>query len=153
MVAATRTTDFAMNARTPTTIDHDFDPAANGEWPAFEPRSLREFVFVLAERMRHMATRGELRAVEQRLGGRIDVLDGRMGQLEGRMDRIAVRMAGVEMSVMDLSGRVSVLEERISHTATKTWVLGGVVATLLAMVGAFWWIVQQYLAPLLRAAG
>lgn len=134
-----------MNARTPTTIDQDFDPSVNAGWTAFAPQSLREFGCVLAERMRQMATRGELRAVEQRLCGRIDDLDGPMDRIEIRMDRLEVRMAAVETSV-------SVLEERVSHTATKTWVLGGVVATLLAMVGAFWWIVQQYLAPLLRAA-
>ncbi|SEM83841.1 hypothetical protein SAMN02800694_1862 [Luteibacter sp. UNCMF331Sha3.1] len=155
-----------MNARPPTTIEHDFDPSEHGEWTAFEPRSLREFVCVLAERMRQMATRSELRAVEHRLGARIDGievridsldarmdgLDARMDRLETRMDGLDVRMAGIESSVATLSGRVGVLEERVSHTATKTWVLSGVVATLISMAGCFWWIAQQYLAPLLRAA-
>jgi len=148
-----------MNARPPTTIEHDFDPSGHGEWAAFEPRSLREFVCVLAERMRQMATRSELRAVEHRLGARIDgievridSLDARMDRLETRMDGLDVRMAGIESSVATLSGRVGVLEERVSHTATKTWVLSGVVATLISMAGCFWWIAQQYLAPLLRAA-
>jgi hypothetical protein len=86
--------------------------------PAIAPenadRSLRDMLYMLSERMRHLATRSEVR---------------------------------------ELACRVAVLEERMSHTATKAWVLGGAVAVLVAMMGGFWWIVQQYLSPLLRAAG
>lgn len=55
-------------------------------------------------------------------------------------------------AVTALASRIGVLEERMSHTATKAWVLGGAVAVLLGVLGGFWWIVQQYLSPLLRAA-
>lgn len=54
--------------------------------------------------------------------------------------------------VRELASRFAVLEERISHTATKAWVLGGVVAVLIGVLGGFWWIAQQYLSPLLQAA-
>lgn len=64
-----------------------------------------------------------------------------------RMRRLATRS-----EVRELAGRVAVLEERMSHTATKAWVLGGAVAVLVGVLGGFWWIVQQYLSPLLRAA-
>jgi hypothetical protein len=47
---------------------------------------------------------------------------------------------------------LAVLEERMKHLATKSWVLGGVVAVLSSIVGGLWWVVQQYLAPLLHAA-
>jgi hypothetical protein len=75
--------------------------------------SLREMLAVLSERMRHLATRSEVREV---------------------------------------AGRVAVVEERMSHMATKAWVLSGFAAVLVAVLGGFWWIVQQYLSPLLRAA-
>ncbi|HXP00576.1 MAG TPA: hypothetical protein VN813_08730 [Luteibacter sp.] len=93
-----------------------------------EARSLLEMMCVFGERMRHLATRTEVGEI----GARVAVI-------EDRMERLATKAA------------LAVFEERMSHTATKTWVLGGVITILAGLLGAVWWIVQQYLAPLLRA--
>lgn len=53
----------------------------------------------------------------------------------------------------DACVRVSVIEERLSHTATKSWVLGGAIVVMTGTLSALWWITQQYLAPLLHASG
>ncbi len=61
------------------------------------------------------------------------------------------RVSRLEEHVGKLREDVATIKERLSHTATKTWVLGGVVAVLVAVIGGFWWITQQYLIPILHA--
>ena len=106
-----------MNIQTGNGIGHDSSRLSSVSL-GVEEASLREMLTVLSERMKHLATRAELREV---------------------------------------SGRMAVLEERVSHMPTKAWVLSSFVAllaaVLTAVLGGFWWIVQQYLSPLLQAAG
>ncbi|WP_107909778.1 hypothetical protein [Luteibacter sp. OK325] len=95
---------------------------------------------------------GRLGGVENRLG----TLKHRFGAVEIRLGAVEDRLAGVEGRLGVVEGRLAVVEERLGHTATKAWVLGCAAALLIGMLtgtlGGFWWIVQQYIGPLLRAS-
>lgn len=75
-------------------------------------------------------------------GGREPPHDGGM---EARITRL-------EEHLGTLREDVATIKERLSHTATKAWVMGGVIVVLVAVVGGFWWIAQQYLIPILQHA-
>jgi hypothetical protein len=91
-------------------------------------------------------------AVENRLCG----VEGRLSGVETRLSGVEGRLSGVETRLSGVEGRLGIVEERLTHTATKTWVLGCAVALLLATLsgtlGGVWWILQQYIGPLLRAS-
>ncbi len=54
----------------------------------------------------------------------------------------------------DVSRDVSTIKERLGHTPTTLQMWAAVAATLVPIAGALWWIVQQYLGPILaKAAG
>lgn len=55
-------------------------------------------------------------------------------------------------SVSNLGSRVTGVETQLQHVATKTWILTGTLFVTVAIIGGFWWVAQQYLAPLLQAA-
>lgn len=101
-----------------------------------ESHSLREMICVLGERMKHLATQAEVGGVASHAV-----------VIEERMKGLATTSA-----LAALASRIGIIEERMSHTATRAWVLGGVAAVLVGVLGGFWWIVQQYLSPLLQAA-
>jgi hypothetical protein len=118
----------------PYTTKHDDDlrlgaPSSLPSEDASNAGSLREWLAVLSERLSHVST-----AVRDLTG----------------------RTSFVDDSTADVRRRLAVVEERLSHTATKSWVLGcavGVLAAGLAgTLGGFWWIVQQYIGPLLRVS-
>jgi hypothetical protein len=132
---------------------------------------LRQWLAVLDERLRQvvnsvgdLANRMELLAkqnaeVPVRLGvtdTRMNAIDFRFDAVENRLCGVEGRLGAVEGRLCGVEGRLGVVEERLSHTATKTWVLGCAVALLLATLsgtlGGVWWIVQQYIGPLLRAS-
>jgi hypothetical protein len=132
---------------------------------------LRPWLAVLDERLRQvvnsvgdLASRMDLLAKQNaeipvRLGvtdTRMNAIDCRFDAVENRLCGVEGRLGGVEGRLSGVEGRLGVVEERLSHTATKTWVLGCAVALLLATLsgtlGGVWWIVQQYIGPLLRAS-
>jgi hypothetical protein len=125
---------------------------------------LRQWLAVLDERLRQvvnsvgeLASRMDLLAKQNaEIPVRLGVTDTRMNAIDCRFDAVENRLCGVEGRLGGVEGRLSVVEERLSHTATKTWVLGCAVALLLATLsgtlGGVWWIVQQYIGPLLRAS-
>jgi glutathione S-transferase len=90
---------------------------------------LREWLAVLNERLHHVAT---------------------------TVSDLAGRLSFAEDNMADVRLRLAVVEERLSHTATSSWVLGCAVAvlagSLVGTLGGFWWIVQQYIGPLLQAS-
>lgn len=73
-------------------------------------------------------------------------MDPRVDRLERVVDRNDRDITAIKVSI----GKI---ETRLDDVATKTWVMGGAIAVLVTMVGGFWWIAQQYLAPILAAAG
>ena len=113
------------------TTKHDDDLRLGSETmdDSLRSRPLRECLAVLNERIHHLG------ASVRDLGG---------------------RLAFADENIADARRRLAVIEERVSHTATKSWVLGCaaalLVATLGGTLGGFWWIVQQYIGPLLRAS-
>jgi hypothetical protein len=118
----------------PYTTKHDDDlrlgaPSTNSQDDPSHAGSLREWLAVLNERLNHLST--TLRDLTRGMGF-------------------------VEDNAAEVHRRVAVVEERLSHAATKSWVLGCAVgvfaAGLTGTLGGFWWIVQQYMGPLLRAA-
>jgi hypothetical protein len=125
---------------------------------------LRPWLAVLDERLRQvvnsvgeLANRVELLTKQNaEIPVRLGVTDTRMNAIDCRFDAVENRLCGVEGRLGGVEGRLGVVEERLSHTATKTWVLGCAVALLLATLsgtlGGVWWIVQQYIGPLLRAS-
>lgn len=66
---------------------------------------------------------------------------------------LATRVGRLEGAVMKMSGDIGSIQAEMKHVATKTWVLGGVVAVMLTVAAAGWWMVQQYLGPILRGLG
>jgi hypothetical protein len=60
------------------------------------------------------------------------------------------RIAKLEDHVGTIREDVATIKERLKHVATKAWILGGVIAVLLAILGAMWWMAQQYLGPILQ---
>lgn len=84
------------------------------------------------------------------------VLNERLHHLASSVRDLAGRLCFAEENIAEIRRRLAVIEERLSQTATKSWVLGCAVALLVAMLtgtlGGVWWIVQQYIGPLLRAS-
>jgi hypothetical protein len=145
-----------------------YSPSKEG-WSCDTP--LREWLAVLDERLRQvvssvgdLAIRMDLLAkqnaeVPVRLGVtdmRMNGIDCRFDAVENRLCGVEGRLSGVETRLSGVEGRLGIVEERLTHTATKTWVLGCAVALLLATLsgtlGGVWWILQQYIGPLLRAS-
>ena len=84
------------------------------------------------------------------------VLNERIHHLSASVLDLGGRLNFADENVADVRRRLATIEERLSHTATKSWVLGCAVALLVATLsgtlGGFWWIVQQCIGPLLRAS-
>ena len=84
------------------------------------------------------------------------VLNERIHHLSASVRDLAGRLNFAEEDIADVRRRLAVIEERLSHTATKSCVLGCAVAllaaTLSGTLGGVWWILQQYIGPLLRAS-
>lgn len=72
------------------------------------------------------------------------------GTHDGDMEDLLRRVGNLEQSGTQIRERLSTIEERLSHTATKAWVMGGAIVVLIAILGGFWWMAQQYLGPILR---
>jgi hypothetical protein len=84
------------------------------------------------------------------------VLNERLDHFSATVRDLAGRLSFAEENLADVRRRLAVVEERLSHTATKSWVLGCAVAvlagSLVGTLGGFWWIIQQYIGPLMRAS-
>lgn len=75
------------------------------------------------------------------------------GNMEARVDRLERVVERCEADLTAIKVSLAKIETRLDNVATKTWVMAGAIAVLVAMVGGFWWIAQQYLAPILAASG
>jgi len=60
------------------------------------------------------------------------------------------RVGDLEKKVGEIAVSVGELRTEMKHVATKTWVFSGVVLTLVTVIGAAWWMAQQYLGPILQ---
>jgi len=68
-------------------------------------------------------------------------------------DGMEARVAKLEEHVGHLREDVATIKERLSHTATKAWIMGGVIVVLIGVLGGVWWTAQQYLGPILQHLG
>jgi hypothetical protein len=75
------------------------------------------------------------------------------GNMEPRVARLERVVERCESDVTDIKVSIGKVETRLEAVATKTWVMGGAIAAVVALISGSAWIVQQYLAPLLAAAG
>ncbi|MGY3231376.1 hypothetical protein ACVWWJ_002860 [Luteibacter sp. HA06] len=85
-----------------------------------------------------------------RQGGGDPPRDGGTGRRIDRLDR-AVDQIAQDVTAIRVS--IAKVETRMENAAAKTWVMSGAIAVLIALIGGFAWMAQQYLAPLLAAAG
>lgn len=83
-------------------------------------------------------------------GGGDGPQDGGMNPRVDRLERVVERIDGDLTNIKVSIGRI---EAQMEHVSTKAWVLGGAIAVMVALAGGFWWMAQQYLAPMLAAAG
>ncbi|HGM6772790.1 TPA: hypothetical protein ACKQAW_003385 [Stenotrophomonas maltophilia] len=88
-------------------------------------------------------------------------MEARIAKLESSMEYVQRDMGEVRLALVKLADEVSqsraelsAIRERLSHTPTKLDMWKAVAAILLPIGAAVWWIVQQYLGPILaRMAG
>lgn len=78
------------------------------------------------------------------------IATGGNGTHDGGMEARLVRL---EDHVGHLREDMATVKERLSHTATKAWIMGGVIVVLLGILGGVWWTAQQYLIPILQHLG
>lgn len=53
------------------------------------------------------------------------------------------RVGVIENDVKGVLGKLGRIEERLSHVATKAWILTGAVTTLVVIIGGFFWLAKQ----------
>ncbi len=71
------------------------------------------------------------------------------GAMNARIDRLDHVVELIGADITDVKVSIGKIETQMGHVATKTWVLIGVVAVMASIIGAAWWMVQQYLGPIL----
>ncbi|MGA7438370.1 MAG: hypothetical protein WBW32_09620 [Luteibacter sp.] len=114
-----------------------------------------------------LATRAELQALSTKFDDRFanlelridarftkfeDRIDERFARIDERFTRIDDRFTRVEESIASIAQSLSRLEEKVAHGASKAWVLGGSGGVLLAILGVAWWLLQPYVATMMRIA-
>lgn len=96
-----------------------------------------------------------------KFAGRPPVDDGPGGPhdpgMQAQIDRLNSAVDRIDSDITAIKVSVGKIETHLSHIdssmATKLWVMTGAVVVLLAVVGGFWWIAQQYLTPILQHVG
>jgi hypothetical protein len=68
-------------------------------------------------------------------------MEARAAKLEEHVGNLRVDVARIDVK----------LDGVLANMATKVWILTGALVTVLAILGAVWWMAQQYLAPILHA--
>lgn len=66
-----------------------------------------------------------------------------------QLNDILQRLGNVENKVGTIGNDLATITERVSHLPTKTAVYSIAGTFLVGALGALWWVVQQFLAPLL----
>jgi len=100
---------------------------------------------------------GTARKVETRGGPPHDGdMEARIAKLESAMEYVQRDMGEARTALSKLVDEVSqsradlaIIKERLEHTPTKLDVWKAVAAILLPIGAGVWWIVQQYLGPIL----
>lgn len=77
-------------------------------------------------------------------------MNARIDRLDRAVERIDTDLPSIKVSVGKIETKLGAIE---MNMATKLWVMTGAVMVLLAIIGGFWWITQQYLIPIIRAVG
>lgn len=70
-----------------------------------------------------------------------------------RISRLETQMDRLQSEVTDLRIGVARIDERLGHMPTSAAMLTYFGVALVAILAGAWWVVQQYLAPILAAAG
>lgn len=67
------------------------------------------------------------------------------------MNDVLQRLGNVERDVSILKSDVTGIKERLTHMPTNAQMFAIAGVFLIAAIGALWWIVQQFLQPILAA--
>lgn len=85
---------------------------------------------------------------------RVAKLEAAVEHMQRDLAEVRTSLAMVNNTVSSVQTDVAVIKERLSHTPTTLQMWMAVAAVLVPIGGAFVWIVQQYLGPILaKAAG
>lgn len=86
--------------------------------------------------------------------GFVTMSESTLNRIEAKIDGLSASVGDLRVAVTAANGRIDSIERSM---ATKTWILTGIIGTLLGvgalLLGSIAWLVQQYLSPLLQAAG
>jgi hypothetical protein len=132
----------------------EFEQRTDARFAEFEQRT--DARFAQFERQ----TDARFAQFERQTDARFAQFESRLTQFENHAElrtreldeRMEVRFGRLESSVTSIAATLSRLEEKVQHGASKAWVLGGVTTVLLSVIGAGWWLTQQYLPAALKAA-
>lgn len=90
---------------------------------------------------------GGMEARVAKLEVAVEYIQRDVAEMRGSLDRLNNTTASIQTDL-------AVVKERLNHMPTTVAMWGAVAAVLIPIGAALWWIVQQYLGPILtKAAG
>lgn len=115
------------------------------------------------QHLQEMRSEAEREAVAKRFGGGDNGgNDGgsSMSRLESRVERLENDVNDIKIALVRMEGKFDAMDAKLDNFVTWKSAFGGLTVITLGLlavigttIGAAWWMAQQYLAPLLQAAG
>ncbi|MCO7245262.1 hypothetical protein [Halomonas sp. Mc5H-6] len=116
------------------------------------------------QQLQEMRSDAEREAVEKRFrGGDNGGNDGGeppMSNLEHRVGKLESDAGDIKVTLARMEGKFDTMDAKLNNFVTwksafagLTVITLGLLAAIGTTIGAAWWMAQQYLAPLLQAAG
>ena len=85
---------------------------------------------------------------------RVAALEISLQYVQRDVAEVRTGMTALQASASTLGSDVAVIKERLTHIPTKLGMWAAVGLVVASVGGGLWWIVQQYLGPILvKAAG
>ncbi|MHB0774279.1 hypothetical protein [Halomonas sp. WWR20] len=74
-----------------------------------------------------------------------------MQYLEPRILKLESDMSDIKVSLAKIEGRLEKIDDKLNNCLTKGQLAVYALLCVLGILGAGWWIVQQYLSPILTS--